>query len=212
MADQRSGIPAALLSIPPQYLVNITSSRHGSSVWGILPKDINTIVQCDFGDGDFGDITNTATELVQKTTGTSLNNRYLTAQVYKGQSPFAMTIPFRLEAVENPAAEVMSPIKELKRMALPLVNPGTPYLMHAPGPNLAFLLGLGGGGAAGDTITVSVGSMFAFTNVIVDKVDATYHCRLGQSGMPMAASVSVTFRTFWALAAHEIDQVMFAIE
>jgi hypothetical protein len=94
--------------------------------------DVGSQYEAPFAQG-FGGGTNISAML--RLGGLSLTNQAMTAQVWQGTSDVRFTIPFIFQADTDAIQDVVKPIKDLMRLALPKVGK-TGGLLESPGPRI----------------------------------------------------------------------------
>ena len=146
--------------------------------------------------------------------GTSTRTTALSSQVWTGSSPVTLTLPIDFVAISNAAAEVIAPVKQLMKMALPEeVNLAGVTTLDPPGP--AYIDGINAfkgvvDGSRGDNITISVGSFLRLAKVIIRSVNCNWSGRLSAEGFPMQCRAEVEARTFTAITKDQLEAMVTA--
>ena len=137
---------------------------------------------------------------------TGLSNttfQFMTAHYWQGASPISCTIPFEFMAEKDPEKEVLTPLKELYKLAAPYEVEG---IIIPPGPSV-----LGTATGLGVQINIYLGRILAFKNVIVESVSSEIDTRpskgtnTNNKGTILHAKVDVSFTTFYTATRDDID-------
>ena len=162
---------------------------------------------------------------VQAITKRALLTRWSTRRIWKGTSPLVITLTLKFEAVISAYREVLQPCLRLQQLALPSVpkeskNP----LIKPPGPN-PFQFGdankfdwAGAVGKekveaagehfkqAGDNITIKIGKLMQFQNVIMKDCQITFLNKYTDGGNPISAKADLVFETYEILTKEAIEE------
>lgn len=193
----------------PNYVVRI-QQEGGNAVKAFVPETFQLGVVSSFGQPFGQGISNSALGQASKTlAGNALTSQSMTAQVWEGTQPLELTLELEFVAETNPLTEVLLPLKRLLEMTMPSKGAGG-FLLEPPGPvykdivNWAAFEVKRGEGQAARQITVQIGNFLLFDNVVIEQVNTTFHSMMHESGVPMRATVSVTFKTFFIQLKEDI--------
>jgi len=224
-----STVPASLANLNRNYLIRIWGQDENKTPVDIIaaaPEEFSLDVSSDWqpllsgmGDQMLERLGKTgaaarATERVANMTGYTFQNTFMTQQVWNSTSPIELRIPIKFNAVYNARSEVTTPILRLLSLCLPSEIFDTSgstigdYIeqflpLHAPGPTIA---GEGKGGSTYN-ISVSVGRVLTFTNVIITNVSAVFHTLPSREGDFIAADVDVSLRTSRILTKRNLANI-----
>lgn len=108
-------------AIPPEYLVRITSYKHGCSVVAPLQEDISLRVESRWEPFIPISLLARANILAQAVTGgrRSFITKATSRRVWMGCSPMAISLKLKFEAIEDTYVEVVEPVRMLQSMAVP---------------------------------------------------------------------------------------------
>lgn len=206
----------------PNYVVRIQQAG-GNAVKAFVPETFQLGVVSSFGQ-PFGQGLNAsaAGKASIMMTGNALTSQSMTAQIWEGTQPIEITLELEFVAESDPLIEVLLPIQRLLEMTMPSRGLGG-YLLEPPGPVYKDLINwaafdkarnaLGidgiasGGGAAAKQIAVQIGNFILFDNVVIEQVNSTFHSLMHESGIPMRATVSVTFKTFFIQLKEDVKDI-----
>lgn len=140
-------------------------------------------------------------EMAKDATGFSGTTvKWGTAQLWEGPSPIRCTLPIELIAETDPEKEVLNAIKLMYRMAAPFNVNG---LLVAPGPSV-----VGTEMKTGTKITVRIGNIMYFDNVVVDSVTCDFDTRLSKDEKKILhAKVDFSFITFYAVDQEDVTKM-----
>lgn len=194
----------------PNYAVLIV--QDGLTVESHLPETFSLGVSSQFNQPFGQGISNGTVGTAFKMAGLgALTSQSMTAQVWEGTQPIEMTLELEFVAESDPTSEVLDPIKDLMEMTMPSKG-GSGFLLEPPGPAYkdvidwkAFEAQKGGGGAK--QISVQIGTFLFFDNVVIENVNTTFHSMIHSSGIPLRATVSVTFKTFFIQLTDDIPGI-----
>ncbi len=158
----------------------------------------------------YGDIANAISQALAKR---SLLTSYTSRRIWAGTSPVEMNITLRFEAVYDAYSEVVEPCMALQMMALPTTGTGNLFGLNAnlpllapPGPSPYQLEGTPAESvkdnkvarymAQGDNISISMGALLYFNNIIIHAVTVTFDTRITEQGHPISAKVDIVFQTY----------------
>lgn len=197
------------MELNPNYLVRI-SQQGGGKVQGFVPETFQLAVSSQFGQPFGQGLMNSTIGTASKATlGVALTSQSMTAQIWEGSNPIEMTLEIEFVAESDPRSEVLQPIQSLLEMALPSKSKG--FLLAPPGPKYSDIIdweamagGTKGEGAAANQISLHVGKFLTFDNIVIENVNVTFHSMMHSSGIPMRATVAVTFKTFFVLLKEDM--------
>lgn len=138
---------------------------------------------------------------LQAGTGITTHNKYLSALMWTGGSSMDLTLPFVFHAVSDPIIEVVNPMKTLMKLVAPSEISGTHGMLKAPGPTV-----LGTVTEEGDIITVEIGKFLILSPVVVESVSQAFDTQFNSLGIPIAATVNVTVKSFYTVTKEDIDK------
>jgi hypothetical protein len=193
--------PKDIANVAPEYVVTFTGTDEtgmkigfdGSGViTASMPEafDINTSAEFAplFPSADIGRFLQygpLVSEIGSKAAGVSLQLPLFTQQLWVQSAPLSFTLNLQFNAVHNAKAEVTGNIQSLLLLTLPSMdNIGT---LRAVGPTLS--------PASKYNITMAVGKMALFSNVIIHDVNATIDTMATSKGDYISANVQVRVST-----------------
>jgi hypothetical protein len=218
------------MSVNTNYLARIVQDGRVVAK-GFLPETIRVSVSSSFG-MPFGQAISEKLNLAAKVLGgTTLVSQSMTMQVWEGTAPLELTIEMEFLAETDPKTEVIAPIQKLLQLVMPKKTSRTGRL-EPPGPQLDWtklmddtqteaLSSVTGqqseGNKFGDAlrtaadsakgkISVYLGNFMKFDNVVVENVDTTFHTMFDKNGLPLRATVALTFKTFMVLAQSDAPE------
>lgn len=195
------------------YVVRIKQAG-GGQVKGYVPETFQMAVTSQFNQPFGQGAANTAFgKATQVLAGVAVTSQSMTAQVWEGTQPIELTLEMEFVAESNPQTEVLEPIKELMKMVMPSTGPGG-FMLKPPGPvysgvvdwTAPFTVKKGEGGTA-KQITVQIGNFLLFDNVVIESVNCTFHSMMHSSGIPLRATVAITFKTFFVQLSDDIPSL-----
>lgn len=200
--------------IDNRFKVKISSSKTSGEVEAWLPENVEFDITSDWvtplaGAG--------SVELLGVASAFHVSPiaQFMSVAIWTGSSPIVLTLPLQFVA-ENPgeSAKIINDIKFLMKLALPghidknLLG-FTTTILTPPGPNpvgdITSNYTLDGGS---ESITVKIGNFIQFKDVIVLRVSPSFSSYLDHSGLPMRASVSLTFRSFNTPTKTNLDSIL----
>lgn len=194
------------------YKVIITHNGPGVIVEAWIPETFQVAVTSQFNQPFGQGISNSTIGQAAKTlAGRALTSQSMTAQVWEGSQPIELTLEIELIAEKDPQAEVLNKVKNLLKMVMPSKAGGT--LLKPPGPKYADIVdwkafeptkGRAAGGTEGN-ISIDIGNFMLFDSVVIESVNTTFHSMMHSSGIPLRATVAVTFKTFFVPVAEDIN-------
>lgn len=205
-------LPAYGMKENGNYLVRIKQAG-GPGVKAYMPEQWSFGVSSQFSQ-PFGQGVQGAVGMATKVLGIgALTSQSMTAQVWEGTQPMELTIELEFLAESNPLDEVLTPIKNLIKMVLPSKggSGGETLLMQPPGPAYASVVDWSdlsakrGEGATDKQITIHMGNFMIFDSVVIESVNTTVHSMMHNSGVPLHATCSVTFKTFFVPLLEDVD-------
>lgn len=197
--------------VNPNYQVRI--KQDANEVLAYVPETFQISVSSQFNQPFGQGLSNSTVGTAAKSfMGTALTSQSMTAQVWEGTQPIELTLELELVAEYDPKAEVLEPIKKLLAMCMPSRGP-TGVLLAPPGPtyretvNWTAFDTYKGEGRAAKQITVQIGTFMLFDNVVIENVNTTFHSMMHESGIPLRATCSVTFKTFFIQLTDDIPRL-----
>ena len=208
------------------YLVIITSTVYGS-VQAWLPDQVEMQVNSHWQPvlASGPDALNSFTGNLLL--GATLFSQYLTAQAWTGSDPLQLVLPLHFFAVKDSTDEVIRPIRNLMRMALPRKTGNKLLGLIPPGPRVdpgEFIKEYDPGNAIigslrvnrfPDNINVYVGNFLRLTKVFISSLDQiTFKGRLSATsatdpgGLPMEGTCFVTFKTAYSATSNMMEQIL----
>ncbi|NNK83724.1 MAG: hypothetical protein HKO92_11425 [Flavobacteriaceae bacterium] len=187
----------------PNFLVLISSSANDSRVVARLPEELQMQLASEWDTPLVGSTPGWLEIGAQELLGKSFRTQFASSQVWSGSSPIEITLPLEFYAESNPKTEVISPIVELAKMALPRKS-GEGGQFIPPGPRIFGLREQTGN----DFISIEIGNFLIFTKVIITQVNPTFVTRdMTKLGLPLKASCEVTFRTMFSLSGGDFARM-----
>lgn len=201
------------------YKMVVTSNERWGSVSGYIPEQFNLSVHSQFNQPFGQDLLNsklgTATKVAA---GIAPISQSMTGQIWEGSKPIDLSMEMDLIAEYDPVMEVQERIKTLMKMALP--SRGGAGFLKTPGPSYGSVTGrdalnavqgwTGIGsplGKAGGVISISIGNFLYFDNVVIESVQAQFQSMMHRSGVPLHATVTINFSTFFIVLADDLDDI-----
>jgi hypothetical protein len=142
-------------------------------------------------------------------------NKTLSANIWQGTSPMDVTIPFVFKVERDVNSELLKPIRNIMKWALPSETTamGFGVGMSAPySPPLFF--GDNGNGLTGSPktaaqinspVTVQFGNFFRLERCVIMSVSKTYDSMFDANGKPLSAKVDVSVRSVYAVTVEDVD-------
>lgn len=153
-----------------------------------------------FGRASGGKISQRAAQGATAVTGLTTLNKYMSAAVWTGGSALQLTIPFVLQAYEDPKTEVLMPMKKLMQAVAPSESLS---FLRAPGPHL---LNNGEDGLlGGDDITVKIGRFFKLNPCIITNVDESFDTQFDHNGDPLGVVINVSILSYFTTTKQDLD-------
>lgn len=206
MSGERYG-----MTVNPNYQVRI--KQDANEVLAYVPETFQISVSSQFNQPFGQGLSNSTAGTAAKVMGLgALTSQSMTAQVWEGTQPIELTLELELVAEYDPKAEVLEPIKKLLAMTMPSRGAGG-VLLDPPGPKYKDVLDwaafdvIKGEGKAARQITVQIGTFMLFDNVVIENVNTTFHSMMHESGVPLRATCSVTFKTFFIQLTDDIPRL-----
>lgn len=188
------------------FLIFIKSTANNSHVVCRAPEDLSLQLTSDWDNAIDGGSVASVIELgAQEALGRSTKSQFASAQIWAGTSPINITISLEFHAEENPRQEVLNPIIELTKMALPRQSGsgGSKGLFVPPGPRI-----FNKDGTSNDNISITLGNFLQFRKVIITDVSPVFSTRdMGKDGIPLRAKCDVTFRTSFSLTGADFENM-----
>ena len=135
---------------------------------------------------------------VMNAAGMGTKNLYQFMQVWDSTSPISFSFDFIFNAKTNAVEDIKKKHLALLKLAAPSDIGGT-GMLSSPGPSIptGFMNEISKGNSqAGRQLTLTIGEYLVIENVIVKSVSSDIQCLMGEEGIPMWLTVSVTFETF----------------
>jgi len=183
--------PTILLSLPEQFQFSVASAYETPFAQGLINSE---------GLKNFSRIMGI----------TNFVSQGLTAQVWQGTNEVNFSLTFELVAKNDPDEDVVQLIKRLMLLTMPDEN--AVGLLTPPGPTIDFVASAEQLGFSAlkeafknsrapelkykNIITLEIGRFLRFESVVVENVSMTGKSLFHKSGLPIAASVDVSFKTF----------------
>jgi hypothetical protein len=205
------------------YLVIITSSVYGS-VQAWLPDEIAMKVQSNWNTVLTNGLDALTSFVGNIITGSVPFAQYLTAQSWTGSMPLEVILPLHFFAVSSSTDEVVRPIRNLIRMALPRKRGGnnTLFGLIPPGPRVdpgqvsehlpsAFKFN-----NEPDIINVYIGNFIRLKEVFISSLDQiAFKGKLSATvpgvdpgGLPMEGTCYVSFKTVYSLTQNDMMDIL----
>ena len=200
-----STYPPPLANMNPNYMVMVSGNDElGNSINIIAsaPEEFSLDVNSDWTPllgglvdkiiGEMGPKFQLAADTM-KMMGTPLQNTFMTQQTWNSTSPLELKIPLKLNQVYDARQEVTIPTLQLLSLCLPsTADTGSTTIdailpLLAPGPSLA--------PSSICNISVSIGRVLKFTNVIVTGVSAVFTTLPTAQGDFIACDIDLSIRT-----------------
>lgn len=212
-ANPSSRIGNVKPNIPEMYKAHLIIKRDGAPVVNLsttLPENYQFSLSTNF-DNPFNQPVSdllgrgsapisTVGKGVTAATGMTTMYKYMSGAVWTGGSLFQLTIPFVLQAYEDPRTEVLLPMKQLMQAVAPSEIGG---ILRAPGPHLLNadnLFSLGG-----DDITVKIGNFFHLNPCIITNVDESFDTQFDHNGNPIGVVIQVTILSYFTATKEDLD-------
>jgi hypothetical protein len=126
--------------------------------------------------------------------------KWYTAHFWEGSSPIKCNIPFEFIAESDPEKEVIEPMRFLYKLAAPYEKMG---ILMPPGPSV-----LGTAMGIGTKISIRIGKIFTFDNVVIDSVSGEIDTRLTKGSKKILhAKVDVSFTSFYTVSRDDVDKI-----
>lgn len=117
----------------------------------------------------------------------------MTGHVWMGTEAIEFQMQLQFDADTDVIADVHEPVEKLISWASPSYNGGG--FISAPGPNLL---------SNQNRMSLRIGNFLYFDSVIIPNLDITWHSMMHHSGVPIAADVEISFRTFYTMTREDI--------
>lgn len=190
------------------YKVFVTSTALGVRVVGYSQTDIELRTASEWqpllpeGLASAKKLIGTVAEAVS---GVSLVNKAFTRRRWMGSTPITMPIEMAFFA-ENSDRDVFEPCKALQQMSLP--TEALAKFLAPPGPN-PFVLnsktGEVGDKGYGDSISIQLGNVMTFANVIIKDVSVKYPWKFGRTGKPIQGRATIVFETYEVMTKGDLE-------
>lgn len=196
-------------------LVTITNTKLGV-IKALCPANFNLELQAEWSQkngaglkdladaaqnaGKIGGRTNTAIKQGLDLTGMSgTTSKYLTGHVFEASAPIRTTIPLELIAESDPQSEVIDPLIALYSMAAPSEYGG---VLIPPGPSV-----VGTAVKMGEKISIQIGNIISFDNVIINSVSGEIDTRLDFNDNFFHVKVDIHFTSFFTVSRNDIRKM-----
>jgi hypothetical protein len=200
------------MEMNPNYQVRIVQ-KNGPGITAFVPETFQFAVTSQFGQPFGQGLMNSAAGNAAKVgLSTALTSQVMTAQVWEGSQPIEITLELEFAAESDPIKEIREPIMHLLEMTMPSSD-GVGGLLKPPGPKYLDLINWQafeakkGAGQADKQIDVFIGKFLSFDNVVIESVNATFQSMMHESGIPLRATVAVTFKTFFVPIKEDIANI-----
>jgi len=200
-----SGGGTTINKVPSSYLVSVYSKQMNVLVRAVMQENITTNItgrwEPVIGLGFLSGIVGTAPQYLG---GVTLLRPWMTARMWRGTSPIGISMNLKFEAVDDADRNVFKACTKLQEMALPFwkryKNDEGKHigdLLAPPGPS-AFMKTpyLKDTSSAGDEITIILGKMYTFRDVVISDVSTVVEPKFTDKGKPISATVNVKFETY----------------
>jgi len=140
--------------------------------------------------------------------GVSAQMAVFSRRIWTTTTPLKMRVPLVFAARSNPVNEVLNPIKVLQAMALP--GQGSSGFLIPPGPSPYYGIWGGGLNSGKPKTTMNIGTFLTFGNVIIQKVDVKFSCRMSAApytGIPLSAEAIIYFETYEIVTSDDLDTI-----
>ena len=206
-----SAMTAKLRGVPDEYQVLISTGDAGSALTPVIYGALQEPVRIKTGsrwepyiDGvPMGGLVQAAEIGSQILTGVSLQNAVTTRRMWRGSDPIEIRMKLAFFEEANCRTEILNQIVELQALALPeIIGWGQ---MRPPGPNPVREFS-----KQGQNISIKMGTICEFSEVIISEVEVTLDTRLsgskGTKGLPIAAVADITFQTYQTLGKKQLKE------
>jgi hypothetical protein len=184
----------------------------GGEVEAYVPETFQLAVTSQFNQPFGQGISNSTVGTATKMLGLgALTSQSMTAQIWEGTQPIEITLELEFVAEYNPQNEVLKPIKDLLTMTMPSRG-GSGFLLDPPGPKYVDIVDweafeAAKGSQASKQISVKIGNFLLFDNVVIESVNSTFYSMMHETGIPLRATVAVTFKTFFVQLTDDIPRL-----
>lgn len=193
----------------PNYKVRIVQNG-GPMVEAFVPETFQLSVTSAFGPAFGQEIQgSTVGKIAQMGAGLSISSQAMTAQIWQGTQPIEMSLELEFVADSDPTSQVSEPIQKLLQMTMP--SKGFGPVLAPPGPKYvssidwkAFEPAKRG---AEKQISIDIGRFLFFDNVVIESVNTTFHSMMHKSGVPLRATCSISFKTFFVQLSDNIPDL-----
>ena len=196
-------------------LVTITNSKLGV-IKALCPANFNLELQAEwsqkngFGAKELADAAKKAGKITARRnkeiqlgldlTGMSgTTSKYLTGHFFEASAPIRTTIPLELIAESDPQSEVIEPLIALYSMAAPSEWGG---ILIPPGPSV-----VGTALKMGENISIQIGNIISFDNVIINSVSGEIDTRLDFNDNFFHVKVDIHFTSFFTVSRKDIRKM-----
>ena len=171
------------------------SQKNGSGI-----KDLKDLADAAQKAGKIKARTNTAIQRGLDLTGMSnTTSKYLTGHFFEASAPIRTTIPLELIAESDPQSEVIDPLIALYSMAAPSEYGG---ILIPPGPSI-----VGTAIKMGEKISIQIGNIISFDNVIINSVSGEIDTRLDFNDNFFHVKVDIHFTSFFTVSRKDIRKM-----
>jgi hypothetical protein len=204
----------------PLYQVHVVANEMRIMVSAYLPDSFSLGVTSEY-DTPFAQGIETGigaidsimkSPLARAATGSNFITQWMTAQVWSGSAPIAIQLPLVFIADTDPQKEVLKPIKDLMKLAMPSSGIGAigdaKGFLQSPGPrvkidketqSISF--------DVRNPISIQIGKFLRFPSVVIENISQTYNTVFDSRGLPVRASVEITFKTFVTPTSEDIEKM-----
>lgn len=183
----------------------------GGEVEAYVPETFQLAVTSQFNQPFGQGVSNSTVGTAAKVAvGQALVSQAMTAQIWEGTQPIEITLELEFVAEYDPQREVLKPIKDLLTMTMP--SRGTGGFLAPPGPKYLDIINWKAfeptkGDSAQKQISIKIGNFLFFNNVVIESVNSTFFSMMHETGIPLRATVAVTFKTLFVQIAEDIPNL-----
>jgi len=212
-------------SVNPNYVIIIRSQQLMCSVRALLQDKFTMKATSEwrsvFGGGR---ISSRIQEGIQYLTGRALVNKLMSRRIWSGTSPLTFTIPLKFEALDDALSEVFLPCLKLEQMVLPTqfdTNSTGEVAVEGQGRGLLNRFSVTPPGPSpyedlpgwkdddsrrkgSERISVSIGNLVNFPNVIMREVTIDLANKFTEEGHPVSGTANIVFETYTMLTKEDV--------
>jgi hypothetical protein len=181
--------------MPENFSVNLTI-EWASQYASIIQEQMNKL------GGTAGQVAGLVSKLAP-IFGQSTQAKVMTAQIWQGTSGLELTVPFIFKAQSDSDIEVVNPIKQLMKIALPSVSAiGT---LESPFSPLKQATSTADNGVSVD---IKFGDFFRLPSCVITSISQSYDSIFDRKGNPISAKVDLQVRSFYIITVEDIDTLI----